>query len=242
MKNMTVTRTVPSLLAAALLVSASASASAQQAGSSEPDIETVGTGTRRIAPDRAAVHVTIQTRARSAAAAAAANATAVQAVIDTLRRAGLDSAASTAMYRVGPDYDRRPVSGEPPQVIGYVAHSTLRVRPPRIDLVGRVIDASFAKGATGVEGVFFESSRAEDARREALADAAGAARRDAEALARALGGSLGPLLSTSTVGRNGYDGINVSAGEVEQVPGTQIMPGQLVVSARVTTRWRFIPR
>ena len=242
MNDMTLPRTVSSLLAAALLASASASASAQQPVSSEPDIETVGTGTRRIAPDRAAVHVTIQTRARSAAAAAAANATAVQAVIDTLRRAGLDSAASTSMYRVGPDYERRPVSGEPPQVIGYVAHSTLRVRPPRIDLVGRVIDASFAKGATGVEGVFFESSRAEEARREALADAAGAARRDAEALARALGGSLGPLLSTSTVGRNDYDGVNVSMGEVAPEQGTQIMPGQLVVSAVVRTRWRFIPR
>ena len=242
MKNMTLTRTVSSLLVAALLVSASTSASAQQAASSEPDIETVGTGTRRIAPDRAAVHVTIQTRARSAAAAAAANATAVQAVIDTLRRAGLDSAASTSMYRVGPDYERRPVSGAPPQVIGYVAHTTLRVRPPRIDLVGRVIDASFAKGATGVEGVMFESSRAEEARREALADAAGAARRDAEVLARALGGSLGPLLSTSTVGRNAYDGVNVSMGEVAESSGTMIMPGQLVVNAVVTTRWRFIPR
>jgi uncharacterized protein len=240
---MTLARTVSSLLAVALLASASASASAsaQQPVSSEPDIETVGTGTRRIAPDRAAVHVTIQTRARSAAAAAAANATAVQAVIDTLRRAGLDSAASTATYRVGPEYDRRPVSGEP-QVIGYMAHSTIRVRPPRIDLVGRVIDASFAKGATGVEGVSFESSRAEEARREALADAAGAARRDAEALARALGGSLGPLLSTSTVGRNDYDGVNVSMGEVATEAGTQIMPGQLVVSAVVRTRWRFIPR
>jgi uncharacterized protein YggE len=240
MRIMTLTRTVCSLLAAALLVSASASASAQQAASSEPDIETVGTGTRRIAPDRASVHVTIQTRARSAAAAASANATAVQAVMDTLRRAGLDSAASTSSYHVGPDYDRRPVSGEP-QVIGYVAHTTLRVRPPRIDLVGRVIDASFAKGATGVEGVFFESSRAEEARREAMADAAAAARRDAEALARALDGTLGPLLSTSTVGAGDPRRLNVAMAET-QLRTTQITPGELVVTAAVVTRWRFLPR
>ena len=224
---------------ATLLVSAPLAA--QASATTEPDIETIGTGTRRIAPDRAWVNVTIQTRASSAAAAASANATAVQAVIDTLRRAGLDSTASTAGYHVGPDYDRRPVSGAP-QVIGYVANTTLRVRPPRIDLVGRVIDVAFAKGATGVQGVSFESSRAEDARREAMTDAATAARRDAEALARALGGTLGPLLSVSTVDRDYPNGVNVSHGEVEVGGGTQIMPGQLIVTAAVTTRWRFIPR
>jgi uncharacterized protein YggE len=228
--------------AALLSTTASAQSTSVQTGSqSDPDIETVGTGTRRIAPDRAWVHVTIQTRARSAGAAASANATAVQAVMDTLRRAGLDSAASTSSYHVGPDYERRPVSGEP-QVIGYVANTTLRVRPPRIDLVGRVIDVSFAKGATGVEGVYFESSRAEEARREAMTDAAAAARRDAEALARALGGTLGPLLSTSTVGRDYPDRTNIAMGEMVVASGTQIMPGQLVVTASVVTRWRFLPR
>jgi uncharacterized protein YggE len=206
-----------------------------------PDVETVGTAVRRIAPDRATVHLTVQSKAATAGAAATLNTRAVQAVLDTLRRAALDSALATASYHVGPNYER-PISREEPTRSGYLATTVLRVRLSRLDQVGRVIDAALARGATGVESMWFESSTAEEARREALADAAAAARRDAEALARSLGGSLGPLLSVTTAPSNDPRRINVSMGEVGMVRGTQITPTEIVISAGVVTRWQFIPR
>jgi uncharacterized protein len=205
-----------------------------------PDVETVGTAQRRVAPDRATVMLFVESRAQTAAGAASANAKAVQAVLDTLRVARLDSGAATASYNVGPHYQPGPGRGEPQQS-GYAARTVLRVQLTRLDLVGRVIDAGLGKAATGVESIWFESSRAEETRRSALSDAAEAARRDAEALARALGGSLGPLLSTSTAGSYDPRRINVSMGEVAMARGTNITPSEIVISAAVVTRWQFVP-
>ena len=240
--------------ALALLVSLSVllppTAAAQVAGAPAtpdalPDIETVGSGERRVAPDRATVTLYVESKAPTAARAATDNARAVAAVMDTLRRLGLDSAATSASYNVGPDFEPpRPADrGEGPRRVGYAARTAIRVQLARIDLVGRVIDAGLARGATGVEGVWFEASTAEEARRAALADAALAARRDAEALARALGGSLGPLLGVSTAG--GFDPRRMNVMMRAQAgfggSATEVTPSEIVVAAGVVTRWRFVP-
>lgn len=208
-----------------------------------PEVETVGTALRRVAPDRATVHLTVQSKAPTASATAALNGRAVQAVLDTLKRAGLDSSVVTASYSVGPNYERG--TGREPIRSGYIANTVLRVRLTRLDQVGRVIDAGLSKGATGVESLWFESSTAEESRRAALADAAAAARRDAEALAQALGGTLGKLISVTTAGSNDPRRMNtmsVAMGEVGMARGTQITPTEIVITAGVVTRWQFIPR
>jgi uncharacterized protein len=211
----------------------------------EPHIETVGMGERRIPPDRASVHLLIENKAPEAAAAAAANARAVQAVRDTLRRFGVDSAVTTASYSVGPNFEPpRPMDREGPRQVGHVARTLLRVQLGRIDLVGRTIDAGLAGGATGVQGVTFEASTTPAARRDALALAAAEARQDAERLARALGGTLGPLISSST-SATGFDPRRTMVTRMDIAGGasypTQITPNEIVVTAVVTTRWRFVP-
>ena len=50
-----------------------------------PEVETVGTGERRIAPDRATVNLLVESKATEAAAAAAANSRSVRAVRDKRR-------------------------------------------------------------------------------------------------------------------------------------------------------------
>jgi uncharacterized protein YggE len=236
----------PILTAALTLISRGAGAQDRVAAVADPEphIETVGMGERRIPPDRASVHLLVENKAPEAAVAAAANARAVQAVRDTLRRFGVDSAVTTASYSVGPNYEPpRPTDREPRQA-GYVARTLLRVQLGRIDLVGRTIDAGLAGGATGVQGVFFEASTTSAARRDALALAAAEARLDAERLARALGGTLGPLLSTSTSSA-GMDGRRIVQTRMDVAAGmsypTQIAPNEIVVAAVVTTRWRFVP-
>lgn len=233
------------LPAVALFVIPVAALSAQASASTEPPyIETVGTGQRRVVPDRASVHLIVETRAQTAAAAASLNSHAVAAVIDTLRKAGIDSSATTSVYHVGADYERAPVEprGEPRQR-GYVARTVLRVRPSRIENVGRAIDVGLSKGATGVQQVYFESSRAEEERRTALAEAATSARREAEVLARSLGGSLGRLLSVTTAGATDSQRLNMSYGEVAggtMLRTTAISPNDLRIAATVVTRWQFV--
>jgi len=215
------------------------------AADAAPDVETVGTGERRIAPDRATVLLQVETKAASAAAAAAQNGRTVQAVREALRRIGVDSAVTTASYNVGPDYEPpRPMDREGgPRRVGYAARTVVRVQLTRLNDVGQVIDAALGGGATGVDGVFFEASTADAARREALADAAQAARRDAEALARSLGGQLGSLISSSTASGMDPRRANVMMRMAGGMAGsaTQITPNEIVVTAGVVTRWRFVP-
>ena len=229
-------------IAFALLLACGASARAQERADTSPDVETVGMGERRVVPDRATVMLFVESKHSAAATAASINARAVTAVRDTLARLGLENAVTTSSYNVGPDYEIPRPSDTGPRRAGYAARTVLRVKLTQLDLVGRVIDASLARGATGVEGVIFEASTAEEARREAMADAAAAARRDAEALARALGGTLGPLMSATTAPNNDPRRMNVQMRGVAggAMNGTQVTPIEILVTAGVVTRWRFV--
>lgn len=232
-----------SILALAFLCCFGRDATAQTtATAASPQIETVGTGERRVVPDRAVIHLVVTTKAMSAATAAAGNARTLQAVRDTLKKIGLDSAVSTASYNVGPDYER-PMPRDDSKPLGYAARTVVRVRIARLDQIGRVIDAALARGATGIEGVQFESSASDEARRQSLAEASIVARRDAEALAAALGGSIGSLISASTVGvddpRRSNVMMRMAAGGM--AGGTQIRPDEIVIMSGVVTKWEFIP-
>lgn len=238
---------VASLIAGMLLPRAGAAQIVSSAVEVASEVETVGSGERRVPPDRATVTLYIESKAASASTAAANNARAVAAVRDTLRKLGLDSAATSASYNVGPDFEAVRTT-TPPRRIGYAARTVVRVALRQIDQVGRVIDGGLAAGATGVEGVYFEASTAEEARRAAMADAALAARRDAEAIARALGGSIGPLLSVSTAGGMDPRRLNVMMGRsAGGVAGgfasttSDVTPSEIVITAGVITRWRFLP-
>ena len=239
-----------SLLVVALAVAPQTSLGAQdRTESSGPEVETVGTGERRVAPDRAILHLQIETKAQTASAVAAANARVHQRVQDTLKAMGLENAVTTASYNVGPNWEQGPRNATGPQRDGYIARTVLRVQLTKLNDIGRVIDATLAKGATGVEGVMFDASTALDARRGALADAAAAARADAEALARAMGGTLGPLISTSTAGSDDPRRANLMmrrfAGGMgmggDMTSATGITPNEIVIGAGVVARWRFIP-
>lgn len=221
-------------------------ASAQQTTISPPEVEAVGTGERRVAPDRATLHVQVETKAASAGLAASNNARIQQRVRDTLKAMGLENAVTTASYNVGPNWERVPRSSTGPARDGYAARTVLRIQITKLGEIGSVIDATLAKGATGIEGVMFESTQSLEARRGALADAAEAARADAEALAKAMGGTLGPLISTSTVAGDDPRRFNVmmrgmAMGGDMAGPMSGITPNEIVIAAGVVARWRFVP-
>jgi uncharacterized protein YggE len=75
-----------------------------------------------------------------------------------------------------------------------------------------------------------------------LTSAVTRARADAEAMARAGGGTLGPLLEVSSVPSGPQPVIEmgnlIRARAAEQTP---INPGALTVTVSVTARWQFVP-
>lgn len=215
---------------------------------SGPDIVTSATGEARVTPDRAHVLIGVQTRAATAAQAGADNATRTRAVIDAIKARGIPAAQiGTSEYNLYPEYDNREPPREGPQtprVIGYVANNTVRVEVRQLNQVGAVIDAALAAGANMVNTIQFFASNVDAARRTALGEAVGRARADAEALAKAAGGSLGALLelNTQTPPVRPMYGERLmrmdAAGAAAQTP---IEPGQQTLTVWVGGRWAFVP-
>src|SRR5688572_26605098 len=181
-----------------------------------PDIITSATGEARVTPDRAQIFVGVQTRAATAAQAGADNARKTRAVIDAVKGRGIPAEQiGTSEYNLFPEYDHREQPrGVPqtPRVIGYVANNTVRVEVRRLDQVGAIIDAALAASARG----------------------------DAEALAKAAGGSLGPLVELNTQSppvrplyRERVAMLQSSGADVQ----TPIEPGQQTLTVWVSGRW-----
>ena len=213
-----------------------------------PDIITSGTGEARVTPDRAQVHIGVQTRAATAAQAGADNARKTRAVIDAIKARGIPAAQiATSEYNLYPEYDHQEQPREGPQmprVIGYVANNTVRVEVRQLDQVGAVIDAALAAGANMVNAIQFFASNVDAARRTALGEAVARARGDAEALARAANGSLGALLELNTQSppvRPMYAEQRLMRMGGAADTQTPVEPGQQTLTVWVSGRWAFVP-
>jgi uncharacterized protein YggE len=231
-------------MAAAVMLAGSIAlpASAQTIVSATPQIITTGNGEARVTPDRAMIQIGVHSRASTAAAAGAENARRQKAVIDTLKALGLTrDQISTANYNVWPETQPTSPTNPTPRVVAYNVTNTVRVDVRRIDDVGKLIDASLAKGANEISSLQFTSSKADSARRAALAIAVADARADAEALARAAGGTLGALIELSTASTPVrpimFDARMEMAAKAVPTP---IEPGEQAINATVTARWAFV--
>ncbi|HEY8166185.1 MAG TPA: SIMPL domain-containing protein [Gemmatimonadaceae bacterium] len=208
-----------------------------------PQVTVSAHGETRVSPDRATIQISVQTRAATAAAAATENAAKQKAVFDALRALGIpNDQLSTINYNVYPEQRYEP--NKEPVIVGYNVTNTLLVDVRKLSLVGPVIDAALSKGANMITSLQFYASNTEEARRAAIASAVQKARADAEAAARAAGGTLGNLLEI-TVGTfyapppRPMAMARDMAGAVA-AQETPINPGEQTVSVDLTTRWAFI--
>lgn len=208
-----------------------------------PNIVVTAHGEQKIQPDRATIQIAVLNRAATAAAAANENARITQRVFAALRSLGLQNdQLSTSGYHVAPEYRYEP--NRDPRLIGYQVNNTVVVEVRRLEQAGPVIDASLGAGANQISSLHFFASNTEVARRTALAAAMQTARLDAEAMARAAGGTLGELLE-ATVGAfmappPPPSPVRMMARAQEQAD-TPISPGTQTLGVDVTTRWRFVP-
>lgn len=234
-----------------LLAVAAAPALAQNtaaAATAPPRIVTVATEEVEIAPDRAVVTFTVETRARTAAAAGTENARIQAAVLDTLRRVGIASAQlKTQGVSINPEYEY-PREGGRPTVVGYQAQNSIQVEVRQISLIGTVIDAGLSRGASNVGGLRFFAASTEAATREALRKAVVRARADADAIADAAGGRIGGVIeiisnpvSAGPVFRE-MAMTMAARSEANADVTTPIESGVLKIVVSVEARFTFIPR
>jgi uncharacterized protein YggE len=209
--------------------------------SQTPQIVVTGHGEVKVSPDRATIQIAVQTRALTASDAAAQNATKQQAVLSALKALGLTSdQLSTVNYQVYPE--QRYEQGKDPVISGYNVTNTIVADIRRLDQVGRVIDAALSHGANLISSLQFYSSNTQGARRSAIGSAIEMARADADAAARAAGGSLGPLLEINVMGitpPRPQPLMMARAAGVAQTD-TPINPGDETLGVDVVTRWKFL--
>ena len=209
--------------------------------STRAEIVTAATGEAQLVPDRATVYVGVQTRAATAAVAARDNAQRQRSVIESIVAVGIPrEQIGTENYSVTPDtrYDQ---ATQKTTVAGYIVNNVVRVELHRVDQVASVLDVALAKGANQINSLDFFASNSDSARHVALVQAIARSRSDAEVMAQAAGGSLGPLieLSTSDAGPRPVYRTAAPVGIAGQAP-TPIEPGQQRLQVSVSARWRFI--
>ena len=243
MSNVRAAWQLPAALLALATLAAPPLRGQQPASVAPPTVTTSATGEEHVVPDRARLSIGVQTQAPTAADASARNARLQRSVIDTLRALGIpQDQITTSGFNVFPEqsYDQQTRRS---RITGYNVQNTVVVELRRVDQVGPALDAVLAKGANLVSSLAFYSSDAEGARRRALANAVQKARQDAEAMARAAGGQLGPLVELSS----GYQERPRPVMELQmaRVAGaadasTPISEGTQTILATVTARWTVV--
>ncbi len=210
-----------------------------------PQLVVNGRGEVKVTPDRALLSLTVETRRPLASAASQENARLQRLVFDTLRLVGiLPADVSTADYSVQPE-QRWNQQKQQSELIGYVVRNTIRVRIQNVDLVGKIIDASLAKGSNLVTALEFYASNVEVARRQALTQAIEQARADADLMAKAAGGTVAGLLELTSIENEPMPVQPMRVMSMAARPGdaveTPIATGAQALVVRVATRWRFAP-
>ncbi len=210
---------------------------AQQASAQEaPFIEVNGQATVELPADRAEISFAVETRGREAQAASAANANQMSRIYAALRGGNFSGLQlETFGYSLQPEYSMNEQRVR--SIIGYVAHNTVRATVSNVQDVGRLIDVAVGAGANRVASIQFSASNTEAARLQAIAEAVRNARTQAEAIAGALGYTLGgPLEIRGGAQRPPpimLDAVRMQA----QAAPTPIEAGSQTVDANVTVRF-----
>jgi uncharacterized protein YggE len=199
---LTLSRAVAVTAAAALLVGIVvgpiiADNHARGADSSAPEhvISVSGIGVVSVAPDTADVMLGVAATRPTAKEARAAAATAMQAVIDSIKKNGLpDKDILTVNVSLNPVYD---YTGSARRLVGYEFNNTVKVTVRDLDKLPAVMDDAVGTGATTVSGISFRlddpTAMQNKARELAMADA----RSRADILARLAGVTIKGVASIS---------------------------------------------
>jgi hypothetical protein len=162
--------------------------------SADPRVMTIsGQGEVKAAPDEALLSAGVTTQARSASAALSANTRAMNAVFETLRKAGIeDKDMQTSGFSVSPQYSN---DKGPQRITGYEVSNNVSITVENLSSLGATLDALVSSGANNIGDIAFgfrdPKALMQKARAAAVADAISRA----DVIAKAAGVVLGPITS-----------------------------------------------
>jgi uncharacterized protein YggE len=202
-----------------------------------PSVTANGEAVITVEPDQAEIDIGVVTQARNAPDAAKENAEKLTRVLAEVKKLlGKGDEAKTAGYSLHPNY-RYPREGGKPEITGYTAANTVRVKTQSLEKVGKLIDVALQSGANTINRLVFTLKDEHSAQLEALRLASAKARAKAEGMATALGLRLVRILSV-TEGERGIRPILMTPGRGAAVEAaaapTPIESGTIEVRSSVT--------
>ncbi|MEZ5920481.1 MAG: SIMPL domain-containing protein [Parvularculaceae bacterium] len=197
-------------------------------------ISVTGEGEASATPDMMILNIGVETEGATAAEALKKNAAQMNATINAIRDGGVAKKdIQTSNLSVNARYNY-PRDGSTPQLTGYQASNSVRVKIHEIDKAGRMIDRTVESGANRLNSISFafsdEKPLLEKARKNAVADA----RSKAELYADASGVKLGKVLQISEGGIYAPRPVPVSARlKAADAAATPITTGESTVSVNL---------
>jgi uncharacterized protein YggE len=230
------------LLFIACMVLAAASiggAAAQEETPKERLIHTSATGTVTTTPDQAEISVSVQTESLDPKLAQAQNAVIMTQVMTALKEAGVaDKDLKTTGFSMYPVYDD---SGSYffKNIRYYQVTNTLLIRVTDVKQTGDLLDLAVANGANNVNGVTFTLSeeKQQGLRDEALTEAVGLARADADTVAKAAGLTITGVREITVGGGNVPYPVPMYSGANVKEAATPLQQGEMTVTASVSVSY-----
>jgi len=218
-----------------LLLASTANSQQRDKRPRSPSITVNGEATISAEPDQAQIDIGVVTQARTAPEASKENAERLSRVLAEVKKLlGKSDEVKTSGYSLAPNY-RYPQGGKP-EIVGYTASNTVRIKTNTLDLVGKLIDGAMQSGANNINRLMFTLKDEQAAQLEALRTASAKAKVKAEAVAASLGLKIVKIASITEGERTIqpiYRQAMTARAEVAQAP-TPVEPGTVEVRSTVT--------
>jgi uncharacterized protein len=179
-----------------LLLSSTALAQQERQRQRIPSITVTGDAVISAEPNQAQIDIGVVTQARTAPDASKENAERLTRVLTEIKKLlAKDDEVKTSGYSLTPTY-RYPQGGKP-EIVGYSASNTVRIKTNHLEIVGRLIDAAMQAGANNVNRLVFTLKDEQAAQLDALRSASAKAKAKAEAVAASLGLKIVKIISVT---------------------------------------------
>jgi uncharacterized protein YggE len=193
-----------------------------------------GVGTSYLTPDIAYIYIGVHNEGATATEAVNANKTQTTAVLDALKKAGVDDKdLRTTNFSIYPSQQYGP-DGTVTGTI-YMVDNTVYVTVRNLDGLGTLLDDTITAGANSINSIQFDVADKTAAVKEARAKGVEDAKTQAQELADAAGITLGEIQNISFYDNSPYPVVDGKGGggAMSASAPVSIQPGQLTISVSV---------
>ncbi|MGE5544331.1 MAG: SIMPL domain-containing protein [Bacillota bacterium] len=209
-----------------------------------PILVVTGLGQVEVKPDQAKITMAVVSSGKSLKELQEQNSYTVNRVIDSLREKGLrEYQIETTGYNAWPQYSyAESEDKQPPRIIGYQVRNQITVTSDDLHKVGQIVDTALKAGANEMQNIAYSLNDYNSVQSTALSQACINANKKANAIARALGIKVGPIISVKegSTPAEMYPLYIDTAGAGAAGGDIPIQPGNITVRGTVTITYQII--